>query len=292
MWPGKKKLKAGPRPGQAIGTRLERQSIKRPARAGQGAVALAWRGLFAPVGKVALMLGLTALLLLSAYAGLSRASWFELRQVEITGASHLSRLDILSAAGLGMHTNLLSLKPAQAEAGIRELPWIDQVKVERGLPDRIKINVSEHAPYAIGLIEGELFYLNRFLKPFAPFAYDQPPDLPVVSGLSRAELMDEDEDLEELLRRGREILSLLSKEADPAWGMVSQLDLSREDGIKLVFDKIPATIKVNLDFNEFGLSALRRAINDLRQRGELSRALLLDMTGDKQLIVRLGQERI
>lgn len=293
MFGKSKKLNARVTPGRALESRLERQKTKRPARHRQETAARRFlAGLVAPFVRLTAIIVVTSALLLGTYVGLAHSSWFGLRQVEINGAIHLSRLDILSAGGLGLDTNLIRLTSMQIEAGIRELPWIEQVKVERILPDKLRISVVEQTPYAIGLIEDQMFYLNKTLKPFAPFARMTSGDtfsLPVVSGLTRAELIKEDEELEGLLRYGTEIIALLQEEH--GLGALSQLDLDRSTGIKIVFENIPATIKAGDNFGRVKLDALIKVVDDLKQRDELKRAVLIDLTLDKHVTVRLGQDK-
>ncbi len=289
-----KKLNARLQLGQALDARLGKQRAKRQQKRSEaGAARKFLLSLFMPLFKLAFILAVSGALLLGAYAGLAHSSWFSLKHVQINGATHLSRLDILSAAGLGLHTNLINLKPMEVEAGISELPWIQQVSVERILPNKVLINVVEQAPYAIGLIEGQLFLLNQSLKPFAPFipARNQElASLPVVSGLSRAEFIQEDEELEELLNYGKSILTITGQNS--LLGALSQIDLNRISGIKLVFEHVPATIKIGDDFSKEKFEALVKVASDLKQRGELRRAVLIDLTLDKSVTVRLGQDKV
>lgn len=285
-----KRINARLQTGKAVHSRLERQKARRGSAT--GAVYNAMQRALMPLIKLVLVFCLTGFILLSGYVGLAHSSLFSLRQVQIDGASHLSRLDILSAAGLGLHTNLISLQPEQAEEGIRELPWIIQVNVQRSLPGKIEISVQEETPYAIGLIEGELFYLNKLLKPFAPFAYDAQLDLPVISGLSRADMLREDDELEEVLAEGMELLSLLDQVEEPLWGRLSQLNLSPHEDMKLVFENMPATVKFGRQASQQKIEQLRQLSQDLAKRDELKRAVLIDLSIKERIIVRLGQNSL
>jgi hypothetical protein len=230
-----------------------------------------------------------ALILLGGYLALYHSGCFGLRQVQISGVNHLSRLDILSAAGLGLHSNLLNIKPPAAEAGIRALPWVSGVSVSRVLPDQINIQVKEEIPHAIGLIDGQLFYLNRDLKPFAPFVYDEKFSLPVISGLSRADFLNESQETEESLARGNYLLRMLEERPDPLLGALSQLEFEGPVGMKISFANLPATIRTGVNFDERKYKMLQQVLLDLAARGEMNKTLLIDITGDKRIIVRLGQ---
>jgi cell division protein FtsQ len=249
-----------------------------------------WMKVIDPAAKLVFMLALSGILLLCGYVGLAQSSWFDLREIKITGAKHLSRLDILSAGGLGAHTNLLNMKPALVEAGIREnLPWINEVKISRSLPGSIVVDVVEETPYAVGLIDEQWFYLNRSLKPFAPYDYQHGYDLPVISGLSRADLLAEDRELEDLLVQAGELLEKTSALDLELIGKVSQMEINKNKGMIMAFANIPAAVVLGLNFNTKRLDHFQRIVRDLADRGELSRLLLMDLSQEKIVIVRLGQ---
>jgi cell division protein FtsQ len=290
------RLSAGIRQAKELGSHLRRQkSARRPSKS-EGllpAAEKACRQALSPALKLIFILLSSAIILLGGYTGLAQSSWFDLRAIEVIGANHLSRLDILSAGGLGSHTSLITLRPSQVEAGIREnLPWIDQVRVSRRLPNKIVIEVTEQKPYAIGLIDGQWFYLNQGLKPFAPYDHTASYNLPVICGLSRAELLSEDQETEDLLLQAGEVLREAEKMDQTLSGSVSQIEINKEQGIMMVFDKLPAPVLLGFNIGPKHFEVLQQIIKDLADRGELARALFVDISQEKAAIVRLEQNII
>jgi hypothetical protein len=284
-------LTVGVHQGRGLDFRLSRQ--RRKTRKGQSWLSAQqlrrWRRILKPVCLVLAQFMAVTLVLLGGYLALYHGGWFGLRQVRITGVNHLSRLDILSAAGLGLHSSLLNINPPAAEAGIMALPWVSGVSVSRVLPDQINIRVEEEIPHAIGLIDGQLFYLNKNLTPFAPFVYDEKFSLPVISGLSRADFLNESQETEEALARGGRLLRMLEEHPDPLLDKLSQLEFAGQVEMKVSFANLPATIKTGVNFDERKYKMLQQVLSDLAARGEINKALLIDITGDKRIIVRLGQ---
>ena len=280
---------------QSLNSRLVQQkSVRRGPKdkQGPGIIKLFWLKALDPAIKLVFIAATATLLLLGGYVGLAHSSLFELRKVTISGSAHLSRLDILSAGKLGTHTNLISLKPALVEDSIREnLPWISHVKIERQMPNSINIIVVEQVPFAIGLIDEKWFYLNSDLKPFAPFTFNDELNLPVITGLSRKELLDEDTDMEEMLVQARVLLEGMPQELLDITGQISQIDINKAKGLQFVFANVPATLKIGFNFNEVKQRALKQVLYDLAQRNELYKALLIDLSQEKMTIVRLGQEK-
>jgi cell division septal protein FtsQ len=287
------RLKASIQQARDLGSHLRRQKSARRSAKSESlipAVKKACRQALSPALKLTFILLISGVVLLGGYTGLAQCSWFDLQAIEVIGANHLSRLDILSAGKLGSHTSLISLRPSQVEAGIREnLPWIDQVRVSRRLPNKIVIEVTEQKPYAVGLIDGQWFYLNQGLKPFAPYDYAANYSLPVICGLSRAEFLSEDQETEDLLVQTGEVLREMEKMDPLLTGSVSQIEINKEQGIIIVFDKLPAPVLLGFDIGPKHFGDLQQITKDLADRGELARALLVDLSQEKMAIVRLEQ---
>jgi hypothetical protein len=56
-----------------------------------------------------------------------------------------------------------------------------------------------------------------------------------------------------------------------------------------VFDKLPAPVLLGFDIGAKHFDALQQILNDLAGRGELARALFVDLSQGKMAIVRLEQ---
>lgn len=79
----------------------------------------------------------------------SRSSLLHARGVEVAGADRLSRIDVVSAAGISGATNVLWLAEDEAERRLTADPWIARADVSRSLPWTIRIEVIERVPVAV-----------------------------------------------------------------------------------------------------------------------------------------------
>jgi cell division protein FtsQ len=95
------------------------------------------------VVSVAAMVGVGALL------GVSRTSAFHARGIEVTGASTLSRAQVVRASGLDLRTNVLWLDEGEVERRLEAEPWIAHSDVSVAFPFSIEIAVVERVPVAI-----------------------------------------------------------------------------------------------------------------------------------------------
>ena len=228
----------------------------------------------------------TSLLLLAVYVGVAESSLFQVRSVEINGVQHLSRLDVLRASEVDSKTSLLRIKPEVIEEEILStLPWVRKVQVTRILPGKLEINLEEEKPYALGMIEGDFYYLNQQMRPFAPFKYEKEYDLSFISGLSRAEWLNEDEHIKLMLQDVTKIITTFAN--DEVCGQVCQVQLDSSYGIQVVFESLPALVNFGEVYSDAQKLALYKVLADLKQRGELSKVISIDLKTDN-VTVRLG----
>ena len=278
-------------PPKPIASRLKRQKVRRPA--GNGALAPAVRqagslGL-SLAGWGATALGLSALLL-AAWAALAWSPWFQVDQALVRGTHHLSRLEVLSAAGIGSRTSLLALPVDQVERRLTELPWVRAARVTRRPPSTVIIEITERRPQLLALVEGELYLLDQDLNCFAQAQESPRPDLPVLTGLNRADLLKPDLEASELLAAVRRLLAALPPADLAPGGRLSEIRVDRVWGLSLVRGDLRPVLRLGFDNFAQRLARLKRVVADLNQRGELGRAILIDLDVRQRAVVRLGRE--
>ncbi|HEX9122556.1 MAG TPA: FtsQ-type POTRA domain-containing protein [Actinomycetota bacterium] len=91
----------------------------------------------------------TALLVVVALGILSRSNLFHVRRIQVSGASHLSRADVVHLSGLSVRTNVLWADTAAAARRLEDEPWVAQASVTRDLPFTIRIQITERTPVAV-----------------------------------------------------------------------------------------------------------------------------------------------
>jgi cell division protein FtsQ len=275
-----------------VGPRLKRQKVaRRPAGEKKPS---AWaKGFLKVVGFTATVAGLVLLVtavLLGGYGLLASHPRFKVKKAEVQGTRYLTRFQILRAAGIGSHSSLWALPVGKIENRLNQLTWVRRAKVIRSFPNTVRIQIQEHQARQMALLEGRLYFLDAEEGVFAPLLLGPPPDLPVVSGLSRADLKDPDEESSALLQAAVHVLGLLSQRGDHSLSHLSEVHLSRVWGISLVWDDISATVRLGFGKYEQNLERLDRVLADLKRRGELDRTTLIDLNAGPRIVVRLSQE--
>ncbi len=80
---------------------------------------------------------------------------FEVRNVEVTGLSAMSRLPVYTAALDGASDSMLLVDLDDVRDRLMMLPWVKDASVGRQLPDTLAIQITERKPYAIWQYRGQ-----------------------------------------------------------------------------------------------------------------------------------------
>ena len=278
-----------PKMARSMEPRLQRQKVKRKPggeKVRRESLSLAGRAAFRLLG-VACLAALVTVGLLAGYTALACNPRFRVQKAEVTGTEHLSRWAVLKAAGVGSQDNLISLSVGKIQHRVSSLPWVQEADVSRGFPGTVRIAIKERKAFALALVDGRLFFLDRGMKASTPVRGRSIPDRPVITGLGMADMKNPDAEILSLFGRAGEVTELVSRTGTKN---LSEIHLDRVWGVELVFNDMPAVVRMG--FTGFGprLSRLAKIKKDLAERGELDRALIIDLLAEHKAVVRLGEE--
>src|SRR6266849_2729469 len=113
----------------------------------------------------------------------ANAAGFCIAAVAVTGERHLSREEILAAAGVTAHASLLFFDVADARARLLTNPWIAEATVQKFLPDRLAISISERAAFALWQKAGRVSVIASDGTVLEPYVLRRYADLPLVVGI-------------------------------------------------------------------------------------------------------------
>jgi len=90
----------------------------------------------------------------------SVANGLVIREIEIEGHGETQKQAILDALGVASGDPILAFDPARAKAGLEALPWVQRASVERHLPDRLRLHLTERRPLALWQKKGKLSLID------------------------------------------------------------------------------------------------------------------------------------
>ena len=159
---------------------------RKPAarKSARSAVKLPWAGITATLVAVA-ALGTAWLYdlhgkLWLAAANIVADAGFEVRNVEVNGASHMEKLPLYTAALDGASDSMLLGDLDRVKVQLENLPWIDHASVGRRLPDTLVIDVTERTPAAIWQNDGRHMLIDDTGRVIATHGFERFAGLPLV----------------------------------------------------------------------------------------------------------------
>jgi cell division protein FtsQ len=81
---------------------------------------------------------------------------FRIAAVSLSGEKHVTRAEIIAAAGVTERASLLFLDVEAARSRLKAIPWIADATVRKLFPDRLQIRVREREPFALWQVDGKL----------------------------------------------------------------------------------------------------------------------------------------
>ncbi|MGH9381609.1 MAG: cell division protein FtsQ/DivIB [Thermoanaerobaculia bacterium] len=134
--------------------------------------------------------GISALIVvapLAAAAWVWQGSHFRLRRVEVSGCRHIAESWVRSQLEPLVGRPLLTLRLATVAERLRLNPWVDEVALEKRLPDGMRLVIDERVPVAmLRDVEGRLRYVDAEGEPIVAYVPGGgPADLPLVAGSDR-----------------------------------------------------------------------------------------------------------
>jgi cell division protein FtsQ len=164
------------------------------------------------VGGVKLLLGLLIVVGASSAVAYSLHRYalstarFGIQKIELTGAKRFGKPQIQSLAGIEIGKNLFAFDTAAAEKKLLSDPWISSARVVRELPNSLRVELREREAVAVAVLGDQPFLVTREGEPFKPVKAEDPTDLPVLTGVSTADLARDRTAAIERLKTGLDLL--------------------------------------------------------------------------------------
>lgn len=91
-----------------------------------------------------------------------RVALVDPRQIELTGNHYVSRAAVLEKFFADRGRSVLRVPLTKRRRALEEIPWVEQVSVERVLPNRIRVELTERTPVAFLRLGTELTLVDAY----------------------------------------------------------------------------------------------------------------------------------
>ncbi len=244
----------------------------------------AWRRRRATASRIAirtaLLLGIVGVAAALVLAGLdlaARLPVFRVASVEITGASYLTRAEILGAAGIDAGTSVWE-KRSRLEERIEGLALVASATVERELPSTLRLAVEETGPVAL-VAQPLVVPVDRAGNRMPFDARSAHLDLPLLR------LVGPDaSDANGLRTLAREV-SRMAEQTPEFFAVLSEARGSDRE-VTLLLGESGVRVRYRPPFSEARLRAAMVALNDADRRFPEQSPREVDLRFDEQVVVR------
>ncbi len=239
-------------------------------------------------GKGILTLATLASLVLlgfTVYWYFQQSGQLNLGEIKIMGCMNVLESELLDLAKIDFHSNLLKLDLQEVSRRLTQHPWVEKAKVRRDFSGKaLIIEVQERVPRALILLD-ELYLVDRNGEIFKKAEPKEKLDFPVLTGLTLQEWRRRDPKAGELIRQALELLDLLEGRKVFSLQDVSELHLSKRDGLTL--HTLKGGVPIRLGTGEYGdkLNRLEKVLPDLRDK--LKDVEYLALTYPKKVVVKM-----
>ena len=86
---------------------------------------------------------------LALWAGISGSQLFEIKKVEVVGATQIPYEDVVSLAAIEDGETLLRIDGGALVGRLKTSPWVEDARVSRRIPSTLRITIDERVPVAV-----------------------------------------------------------------------------------------------------------------------------------------------
>jgi cell division protein FtsQ len=209
---------------------------------------------------------------------------FTVGHVDVQGATRIGADRVRSAAAIPEGMNLWRLDPAAVAARVAAVPEIRRAEIIRRFPNRLVILVEERRPFTL-VHAGRLHWLDEEGRVLEAVSQAVSPSVPVVSGLSDAELTSMRNDPSPRAREAVALIRMLLRNGSALAGEISEIDVSRGDG-PVLYTADGVEVRLGSEEWEERLARLERILKQVGRDGEAVQAI--DMRFRDQVVLTKG----
>jgi cell division septal protein FtsQ len=198
--------------------------------------------------------------------------------------SRVSAERVVEAAGIPARANIFRIDPATVTARLQTVPEILRADVIRELPNRVTILVEERRPFTL-VSNGTLHWLDEEGRLLGEEPHAVAPNVPVISGLSEAELAALRTEPGPKARAALTLIRSLLRSGSALVGEISEIDMSgREGPVLYTVDGIE--VRLGAEEWEERLARLAGVLAQIGRTGEGVTAI--DLRFRDQVVLRKG----
>jgi cell division protein FtsQ len=203
---------------------------------------------------------------------LHTAQALRIRTMRFEGLARATADELLALSPVKPGDPFLFVDVPSVEAALARHPWVKHVAARRVLPPALTVTIEERKPAALAELGG-LYLVDDAGDVFKRAAPGDGLDLPLVTGLSRADYVQRRSAAEPLLAAA---LRLARAWRGEGAGRLSEIHVDPGDGVTLYIGDDGAQVQLGTGDYEAKLARLEKVLSALRAEGKTAEVIHLD----------------
>ena len=197
----------------------------------------------------------------------------------------MNEQSVIKLMGVDSATNVLGLDLLDTAKRIETEPWIKKAVVRRELPDELWVRIWEHRARALVSLD-HLYYVDEDGKPFKKVETGDSLNFPIITGLSRDDLLLESPWRMAARERLITLLGLLDgKISSLAGTMISEIHVEFEGYLEIV-TRDHVRIRLGKDFYSSKVRRLATVMEDLVAKDQWRLIQSIDLDYEELAVVK------
>ena len=211
-------------------------------------------------------------------------------QIEISGAEHVTKAQILEVMGGDIGRNIFFIPLAQRKVQLEQIPWVESASVMRFVPNRLGVEIHERTPVAFARIGSRISLIDAGgtvmeLAPNGKKKYS----FPVIAGMNSGEPLST---RSARMKNYNELVRQLDAGGASYSRELSEVDLNDPEDVKVVVADPNGEVLVHLGSGNY-LQRYKTYITHVQQwRQQFDKLESVDLRYDGQIIVNPDLEGI
>lgn len=215
---------------------------------------------------------------------LEKSETFRIQKINIQGNELLSEKEVLRLSRLTPQSSIWQVNLREAADSIKSHVFVENVRIERRLPDILCIRIKEKSPLALLHFKDRLFCIDRkgMVLPSLP---GKVYDLPVVSGDFRGTVCVGSCVGGEWIRQTLEFLRCVLYDQPKLYCRISEVIVGRPKGMVLYLDTAGIPVWVGKEGYARKIRYLAAVMEELIQKKKLSDVRYIDLRFAEQVVI-------
>lgn len=237
------------------------------------------------VGGVAIVLAASVGVAWGARRYITSSPRFAIRTVLVDGAHRRTATQVAAAGGVAVGKNVFALDLKQAGALITQDPWIERATVTRRLPGTISINVVEREAAALVSIGGELYLATRDGDLFKKIGQEDPVDLPIITGISTAQVEGDRKGVVIAVRRVLDVAEEADRTGISRRYPLEEMHLEKDGSLVITIGREAISVSLGQPPYRDKMEEASRILNELARRKANASVIFLDNDAHPERVV-------